>query len=82
MQLRDKSEAGQFIVLAEMERRPRGVDVIDYTANAIRVKDQVDAFVVPENEQRGSMRHEFPWGASLILQSKGLPTVNAGQLPG
>ncbi|SHI75653.1 5,10-methylenetetrahydrofolate reductase [Desulfatibacillum alkenivorans DSM 16219] len=72
MQLRDKSEAGQFIVLAEMEP-PKGVDVTDFTANAIRVKDQVDAFVVPE--MNSAVMRMSSLGASLILQSKGLPTV-------
>ena len=72
MQLRDKSEAGQFIVLAEMEP-PKGVDITNYTANAIRVKEQVDAFVVPE--MNSAVMRMSSLGASLILQEKGLPTV-------
>ncbi len=72
MNLKDKLEAGRFVVLAEMEP-PKGVDVDQYAANAIRVKDQVDAFVVPE--MNSAVMRMSALGACLVLQNKGVPTM-------
>ncbi len=47
MHLKRKLDAGEFAILAEMDP-PKGVDVSNMVANAMRVKGNVDAFVVPE----------------------------------
>jgi len=59
MELKEKFEAGDFAILAEMEP-PKGVDISPMLENAKKVKGMVDAFVVPEmsnccagNEQCG-----------------------------
>jgi methylenetetrahydrofolate reductase (NADPH) len=72
MQLRQKIEAGEFIVLAEMEP-PKGVDVGEMVANAKRVKDGVDAFVVPE--MSNAVMRLSSLGGAMVLQNEGLPTV-------
>lgn len=72
MLLKDKLKAGQFAVLAEMEP-PKGVDVDKFVANAIRVKDQVDAFIVPE--MNSAVMRMSSLGGCLVLQNKGLSTV-------
>jgi 5,10-methylenetetrahydrofolate reductase len=72
MRLKDKIEAGEFIVLAEMEP-PKGVDVAEMVANAKRVKDSVDAFVVPE--MSNAVMRLSSLGGAMVLQNEGLPTV-------
>lgn len=72
MLLKNKIEAGEFIVLAEMEP-PKGVDVAEMVTNAKRVKDGVDAFVVPE--MSNAVMRLSSLGGAMILQNEGLPTV-------
>ncbi len=72
MGLKDKIEAGEFAVLAEMEP-PKGVDVSQILSNAKRVKDGVDAFVVPE--MSNAVMRMSSLGGAMILQNEGLPTV-------
>jgi len=72
MQLKRKFEAGEFAVLAELEP-PKGVDTSRMVANAKRVRDQVDAFVVPE--MSNAVMRMSSLGAAMILQQQGVETV-------
>jgi len=72
MQLKNKFDAGEFAVLAEMDP-PKGVDIADMTTNAMRVKGAVDAFVVPE--MGNAVMRMSSLGGAMILQAKGLETV-------
>ncbi len=72
MHLKRKLDAGEFAILAEMDP-PKGVDVSNMVANAMRVKGKVDAFVVPE--MSNAVMRMCSLGAATILQGKGLETV-------
>lgn len=72
MQLKRKFDAGEFAVLAEMEP-PKGVDVSTMVTHAMRVKGEVDAFVVPE--MSNAVMRMSSLGGAFILQSKGMETV-------
>lgn len=72
MNLKRKLEAGEFAILAEIDP-PKGVDVSNMVANAIRVKGKVDAFVVLE--MSNAVMRMSSLGAATILQGKGLETV-------
>ena len=70
--LKRKFEAGKFAVLAELEP-PKGMDTSRMVANAKRVRDHVDAFVVPE--MSNAVMRMSSLGAAMILQHQGLETV-------
>jgi methylenetetrahydrofolate reductase (NADPH) len=72
MGLKDKIKSGEFAVLAEMEP-PKGVDVSEMLSNAKRVKDGVDAYVVPE--MSNAVMRMSSLGGAMVLQNEGLPTV-------
>lgn len=72
MHFKRKLDEGEFAILAEMDP-PKGVDVSNMVANAIRVKGKVDAFVVPE--MSNAVMRMSSLGAATILQGKGLETV-------
>jgi methylenetetrahydrofolate reductase (NADPH) len=72
MQLKRKFEAGEFAILAEMEP-PKGVDTSRMVANAKRIKDDVDAFVVPE--MSNAVMRMSSLGAAMILQKQGMESV-------
>ncbi len=72
MDLKRKFEASEFAVLAEMEP-PKGVDTAKMVANAKKVKDRVDAFVVPE--MSNAVMRMSSLGGAMVLQKEGLPTV-------
>ncbi len=72
MGLKEKLEAQEFAVLAEMEP-PKGTDVSALVANAVNIKEKVDAFVVPE--MNSAVMRLSSLGGALLLQSKGLETV-------
>lgn len=72
MQFKRKLDAGEFVILTEMDP-PKGVDVSNMVANAIKVKGKVDAFVVPE--MSNAVMRMSSLGAAMILQGKGLETV-------
>jgi len=72
MHLQNKLEAGEFVILAEMEP-PKGADVSELVARAVSVKGKVDAFVVPE--MSSAVMRLSSLGGSLLLQNKGLETV-------
>jgi len=72
MNLKNKFDAGEFAILAEMEP-PKGVDVSGMVANAQRVKGEVDAFLVPE--MSNAVMRMSSLGGAMILQAKGMDTV-------
>lgn len=72
MQLKRKFKAGEFAILAEMEP-PKGVNTSRMVANAKRIKDDVDAFVVPE--MSNAVMRMSSLGAAMILQAKGMEAV-------
>jgi len=72
MNLKNKFDAGEFAILAEMEP-PKGVDVSKMVTNAQRIKGEVDAFVVPE--MSNAVMRMSSLGGAMILQGKGMETV-------
>jgi 5,10-methylenetetrahydrofolate reductase len=72
MQLREKFDAGQFAVLAEMEP-PKGVDVSPMVGAAQRVKQEVDAFVVPE--MSNAVMRMSSLGGAMLLRNKGMEAI-------
>jgi len=72
MRLQQKLEAGEFVVLAEMEP-PKGTDVGAMVSNAMSVKNAVDAFVVPE--MSNAVMRMSSLGGAMVLANKGLETV-------
>jgi 5,10-methylenetetrahydrofolate reductase len=72
MQLKRKLEAGEFVVLAEMEP-PKGIDVEKMTADALRVKERVDAFLIPE--MSNAVMRMSALGGAMILRKKGMEAV-------
>jgi len=72
MNLKRKFDAGEFAVLAEMEP-PKGVDVSTMLSNAMRVKGDVDAFVIPE--MSNAVMRMSSLGGAMILQGKRMETV-------
>ncbi len=72
MRLKSKLDEGKFAILAEMEP-PKGVDVSTMVANATRVKERVDAFVVPD--MNDAVLRMSSLGGALILKEKGMEPV-------
>jgi len=72
MRLQKKLEAGEFVVLAEMEP-PKGTDVRTLVSNAMNVKNGVDAYVVPE--MSNAVMRMSSLGGAMVLANKGLETV-------
>jgi methylenetetrahydrofolate reductase (NADPH) len=72
MRLQKKLEAGEFVVLAEMEP-PKGTDVRELVSNAMNVKNAVDAYVVPE--MSNAVMRMSSLGGAMVLANKGLETV-------
>lgn len=70
--IKKKIEAGKFVIMAEIEP-PKGVNVSSMTANATKLKGQVDAFMVPE--MSSAVMRMSSLGGSFILHSIGLNTV-------
>lgn len=72
MALRRNLDAGQFVILSEMEP-PKGVDVSTFVNNALKVKGAVDAFLVPE--MNNAVMRISALGGAMLLESKGMETV-------
>ena len=72
MHLNTKIEAGEFVVLAEMEP-PKGADISSMIKNARRVKEQVDAFLIPE--MSNAVMRMSALGGAIALQQAGMETV-------
>lgn len=72
MHLKTKIEAGEFVVLAEMEP-PKGADISAMIKNARRVKEKVDAFLIPE--MSNAVMRMSALGGAIALQQAGMETV-------
>ncbi|WP_319406693.1 methylenetetrahydrofolate reductase [uncultured Desulfosarcina sp.] len=72
MHLKNKFDVGKFTILAEMQP-PKGVNVSTMVNCAVRVKNMVDAFLVPE--MGNAVMRMSSLGGSMILQSHGLETI-------
>ena len=72
MYLKSKIEAGEFVILAEMEP-PKGSDISYMIKNARRVKEQIDAFLVPE--MSNAVMRMSSLGGAIALQQNGMETV-------
>ena len=66
MSFRKRLTSGEFVVLAEMNT-PKGVDVSELVNNARRIKERVDAVIVPDMEN-GIMRMSALTGGVLMHQ--------------
>lgn len=72
MRLQEKLEAGEFVVLAEMEP-PKGADVSAMVSCALGVKGRVDACLVPE--MSSAVMRMSSLGGAMVLAARGLETV-------
>ena len=72
MTLQEKLAAGQFVTLVELEP-PKGADLSHYVSQAVRVKAEADAFLVPD--MRDAVMGMSAWGGALALLREGLETV-------
>lgn len=72
MRLQKKLEAGELVVLAEMEP-PKGADVSAMVSSAVNVKNAVDVYVVPE--MSNAVMRMSSLGGAMVLANKGLETV-------
>jgi methylenetetrahydrofolate reductase (NADPH) len=72
MRLKSKLDEGKFAILAEMEP-PKGVDVSTMLASARRLKDRVDAFVVPD--MNDAVLRMSSLGGAMILREEGMEPV-------
>jgi 5,10-methylenetetrahydrofolate reductase len=72
MALKEKFDAGKFAILAEMEP-PKGVDASAMVSHAKRVKERVDAFLIPEMNH--AVMRMSALGGAMLLQREGMETV-------
>lgn len=72
MHLKNKFDTGKFAILAEM-LPPKGVNVSAMVNSASRIRNAVDAFLVPE--MGNAVMRMSSLGGAMILQSKGLETI-------
>ncbi len=72
MQFKKQFEAGKFASLVQIEP-PKGTDVASFISDALRVKGDVDAFIVPE--MGNAVMRMSSLGAALVLQKQGMDTV-------
>ncbi|MBI4799761.1 MAG: methylenetetrahydrofolate reductase [Desulfarculus sp.] len=72
MGLSEKLDSGEFVVLAELEP-PKGVDVSAFVSSAQRIKNLVDAVVVPE--MANAVMKLSSLGGCMLLRDKGIETV-------
>jgi methylenetetrahydrofolate reductase (NADPH) len=72
MHLKRKLDTGEFAVLAEMEP-PKGVDISSMVASAAKVKNKIDAFIIPE--MSNAVMRMSALGGAMALQKSGLTTV-------
>lgn len=72
MDLKRSLEAGEFVVIAEMEP-PKGVDVAAMVYHAAKVKESVAAFMVPE--MSNAVMRMSALGGAMILQENRMETI-------
>ncbi|MDZ7759769.1 MAG: methylenetetrahydrofolate reductase [Desulfovermiculus sp.] len=70
--MKSKLEAGEFVLLAEMEP-PKGVDVSEMVTNVTRIKGLVDGCVVPE--MSSAVMRMSSLGGAVLLQGIGMPAI-------
>ena len=70
--MKSKLEAGEFVLLAEMEP-PKGVDVSEMVTNVTRIKGLVDGCVVPE--MNSAVMRMSSLGGAVLLQGIGMPAI-------
>lgn len=72
MSLKKNFETGKFTVLAETEL-PKGIDISAMVENTMKVKEIVDAFVVPD--MPNAVMRMSSLAGSVILHEKGIETI-------
>lgn len=72
MSVKKKLSSGEFVVLAEMDT-PKGVDVSELLANARRIKERVDAVIIPDMDN-GVMRMSA-LGGGVLMREQGIETI-------
>lgn len=72
MHLKNKFDVGKFTVLAEMQP-PKGVNVSAMVNSATRVRNAVDAILVPE--MGNAVMRMSALGGAMILQGRGVETI-------
>jgi 5,10-methylenetetrahydrofolate reductase len=72
MALEQKFNSGKFVIVAEIEP-PKGVDASAMISHAKRVKDRVDAFIIPEMNH--AVMRMSAIGGALLLQREGMETI-------
>ncbi|MCD4743492.1 MAG: methylenetetrahydrofolate reductase [Desulfobacteraceae bacterium] len=72
MQFKKQFETGKFACLVQIEP-PKGTDVSSMVANALSVKGEVNAFIVPE--MGNAVMRMSSLGAAIVLHKQGLDAV-------
>ena len=72
MQFKKEFETGKFACLVQIEP-PKGTDVSSMVADALSVKGEVSAFIVPE--MGNAVMRMSSLGAALVLREQGLDTI-------
>jgi 5,10-methylenetetrahydrofolate reductase len=72
MSFQKRLNAGEFVVLAEMDT-PKGVDISELVANARRIKGRVDAVVIPDMAN-GVMRMSS-LGGGVVMHQQGMEAI-------
>ena len=72
MSFQKRLSSGEFIVLAEMDT-PKGVDISQLVTNARRVKERVDAVIIPGMDS-GVMRMSAI-GGGVLMHQQGLEAI-------
>jgi methylenetetrahydrofolate reductase (NADH) len=72
MQFKKEFETGKFACLVQIEP-PKGTDVTSIVADALSVKGEVSAFIIPE--MGNAVMRMSSLGAALILREQGLDTI-------
>lgn len=72
MSLKKKFDTGEFTILAETET-PKGVDISVMVEKNTKIKEIVDAFVVPD--MPNAVMKMSSLAASIILHEKGMETI-------
>ena len=72
MQFKKEFETGKFACLVQIEP-PKGTDVSSMVTDALSVKGEVSAFIVPE--MGNAVMRMSSLGAALVLREQGLDTI-------
>lgn len=72
MSFQKRLRSGEFVILAEINT-PKGVNISELVTNARRIKDRVDAVVVPDMDN-GVMRLSA-LGGGVLMHQQGIETI-------